>query len=78
MTTLTSYAAIQARNRGVLVQSLKAIIGRPGDTVLHVGLTGSPPACGAEKSYRTFEDIPEESDPCSCGDPTHWFIKYEE
>lgn len=32
--------------------------------------------CGSEVAYQTFEDIPKTDVPCSCGDPTHWFVKY--
>ena len=34
--------------------------------------------CGEKVVYRTLEDMPTESVACTCGDPTHWFIKCEE
>lgn len=35
-------------------------------------------ACGGKVIYQTFDDIPCESVPCSCGNPKHWFVKYME
>ena len=34
--------------------------------------------CGCWSVYETFEDIPNESVPCSCGNPKHWFVKIKE
>jgi len=34
-------------------------------------------ACGERVVYRTVEELPEGSVPCSCGDPTHWFVFVE-
>lgn len=31
--------------------------------------------CGAREAYKV-EDIPQHSLPCSCGNPSHWIIKY--
>ena len=33
--------------------------------------------CGHSIVYRSLSEIPEESVPCSCGNPNHWFIFYE-
>lgn len=33
--------------------------------------------CNHSVIYESSIDIPVESVPCSCGDPAHWFIKYE-
>jgi len=32
--------------------------------------------CGEVKEYQTENNIPVTSDPCSCGHPKHWFLKF--
>ena len=32
--------------------------------------------CGSEISFKDCNDIPNESLPCACGDPKHWFLAY--
>lgn len=34
--------------------------------------------CGSSIIYRTYDELPDTSVPCSCGNPNHWFIKYTE
>ena len=34
--------------------------------------------CGYTMEYRTYDDIPEKSVLCSCGNPEHWVIRYSE
>ena len=34
--------------------------------------------CGNSITYPDVEDIPMEDIPCSCGDLTHWFVKYDD
>ena len=34
--------------------------------------------CGGKAMFKTWDDIPNESVPCPCGDPIHWLIKYED
>lgn len=34
--------------------------------------------CGSKVEYATEYDVPYKSAPCSCGNPRHWFIKYDE
>ena len=34
--------------------------------------------CGEESVYRNAKVIPSRDEPCTCGDPTHFFIKYGE
>ena len=34
-------------------------------------------SCGHMASWIDTECVPFESVPCSCGDPTHWFVKYK-
>jgi len=34
--------------------------------------------CGANAIFNKAEDWPAEDLPCSCGNPNHWFIKYED
>ena len=62
----------------VLVDSIKrkikeaGILRRNYEDVLVVELRD----CGGKESYKTWDDIPNESVPCPCGNPTHWLIKY--
>lgn len=61
----------------VLVDAIKKEIRRRGplkrryDIVLGLSLS-----CGSGVSYKTWDDIPNKSVPCPCGNPTHWLIKY--
>jgi hypothetical protein len=32
--------------------------------------------CGERVEYQTFEDIPDEDVPCTCGNPNHWFVRH--
>jgi hypothetical protein len=32
--------------------------------------------CGCITRYTAFDDLPWKSEPCGCGDPTHWLIWY--
>jgi hypothetical protein len=32
--------------------------------------------CGKSISFKKYEDIPDESMPCTCGNPKHYFIRY--
>jgi hypothetical protein len=32
--------------------------------------------CGNQAVY-AFNEIPDHDVPCPCGDPTHWFVKYD-
>ena len=32
--------------------------------------------CGEVIQWESFDEIPSESIVCSCGNPSHWFIKY--
>lgn len=34
--------------------------------------------CGGKASYKTWDDIPDESVPCPCGNPNHWLIQYKD
>jgi hypothetical protein len=34
--------------------------------------------CGHVTRYIAFDDFPSTSQPCSCGDPNHWLIRYTE
>jgi len=34
--------------------------------------------CGERLVIQTEADFPAESVPCPCGNPKHWFVKYEE
>lgn len=49
-------------------QGKKGVIGSPFITVTM--------PCGNTAEYETFEDIPEQDAPCSCGDETHWFVRH--
>ena len=62
----------------VLVDAVKEQIRENGrlrrnyDAVLEIELEG----CGGKASYKTWDDIPDESIPCPCGNPNHWLIRY--
>jgi len=64
----------------VLVDAIKGqireggILRRNYDAVLGIRLKD----CGGEASYKTWDDIPNESVPCPCGNPNHWLIRYED
>ena len=45
----------------------------PKKPILRIGM-----ACGESVIYESYEDIPLVDTLCSCGDKSHWFIKYEE
>ena len=35
--------------------------------------------CGKKlifKTYKSLREMPHEDVPCTCGDPTHWFVKH--
>lgn len=34
--------------------------------------------CGNSIAIATEQDVPLEALPCSCGNPKHWFVKYQE
>jgi len=77
-----AYYGIQANNKKVLIWSLKDKVEElkrggmvhfnPDLPLLQITI----PPCRHSVTYRSFEEIPEESVPCSCGNPNHWFIKY--
>lgn len=73
-------AAIYADSRDVLVEFVRKSMAAhegPIDQALVVSFEGE--GCFTHyKAYSTIADIPEASDPCTCGDPTHWFIKYRD
>ncbi len=43
------------------------------DVVLAIDL-----GCGHSATYKTYDDIPETDVPCSCGNPKHWLIRYQD
>lgn len=77
--------AIQATNRQVLVVAINQYAdsnyfdGTEGKVYLHVSLSGEKIGCeGCSADYATEADVPYHSVPCSCGNPKHWLIKYDE
>ena len=77
--------AIEATNRQVLVERIKLLVdsgfldGKEGEPYLHVELSGEGlGCCGCSADYATEADVPEHSVPCTCGNPKHWLIKYDE
>ena len=83
---LEEICAIKATNRKVLIDTINAYITdtgfftkHPDAIYLRVALTGGKIGCaGCSADYKTEFDVPEHSVPCSCGNPKHWLIKYEE
>ncbi len=69
--------SIWAQNREALVTFLKETAARNGN-VLAADVTFEflPLPCGNSFHARGLDGIPYESVPCTCGDPTHWFVKY--
>jgi len=83
--TFGEICAIRATNREVLLAHINAFIdwdffkGTKEKPYLHVELSGEQLGCdGCSVDYATEADVPYESVPCSCGNPKHWLIKYEE
>jgi len=82
--TLGEICAITATNRQVLVDGINARMGgwidaHPEASYLYVSLSGEKLGCpGCSADYKTEVDVPAHSIPCSCGNPKHWLIKYEE
>jgi len=37
-----------------------------------------PMPCGEVYTLLDIMDLPENDLPCTCGNPTHWFVKYKE
>jgi hypothetical protein len=33
--------------------------------------------CGSEYAIESTDDLPTTDLPCPCGNPNHWFVKYE-
>jgi len=76
---------IKATNKKVLIDAINAFVDssffiKHSDAVyLHVDLFGEQLGCsGCSADYKTEADVPDCSVPCTCGNPRHWLIKYEE
>lgn len=70
----SKYVGVRAPNREAIISyigSLSIDVSEPAILLVVVD------PCGARREYPTVEDIPAESDPSTCGNPNHWFIKYE-
>uniref|UniRef100_A0A6H2A0P6 Uncharacterized protein n=1 Tax=viral metagenome TaxID=1070528 RepID=A0A6H2A0P6_9ZZZZ len=83
--TLGEVCAIQAKNRQTLIAYINAFVGssffdgKENKTYLSVALSGSQLGCeGCSANFATEADVPYQSVPCSCGNPKHWLIKYEQ
>ena len=61
-------------NKQTLVDHLKNQFGVPLPMVELV----IQMSCGHQVTYKTKDDIPDTDVPCPCGDPTHWFIRYQD
>jgi len=77
--------AIKATNRQGLVDKINTLVGsdwfdgKEGAVYLRVELGGEQLGCeGCSADYATEADVPEHSVPCTCGNPNHWLIKYDE
>ncbi len=77
--------AIKGTNRKVLIENINSFVnsdwfkGQDGASYLHVELSGEQLGClGCSAEYKTEADVPEHSVPCTCGNPKHWLIKYDE
>lgn len=62
----------ETAGRDVLADYLRSLVDGCPDIVLSLDLP-----CGEHYECKDYEDLPYESVPCTCGDPGHWFIKYE-
>jgi len=83
--TLGEVCAIEATNRDALIAFVNNFVdsawfdGKEGKTYLHAELSGEQLGCeGCSVDYATEADIPRNSIPCTCGNPNHWLIKYDE
>ena len=77
--------AVLAPNRQALIATINNLVdsaqlrGGEGKVYLHVELAGKQLGCeGSSADYVTEVDVPYQSVPCTCGNPQHWLIKYEE
>jgi len=59
-----------------LVDLIKHLNKRMGILHKNYVLEVSLEPCGGRAEYKTWDDIPNKSAPCPCGNPTHWLIKY--
>lgn len=82
---LGEVCAIKATNRQVLIDAINQYVNSSffdgqGDTpYLHLEIAIKQQGCeGCSVDYKTEADIPYHSVPCTCGNPNHWLIKYEE
>jgi len=77
--------AVKATNRESLIDTINLFVdspffdGKRDSVYLHVELSGEQWGCeGCSADFATEADIPYNSIPCTCGNPNHWLIKYEE
>jgi hypothetical protein len=75
--------AIEGANRQALIDNINNHIlhgwieANPSAVYLKVSLLGDGLGCpGCSVSYKTENDVPEHSVPCTCGNPVHWLIHY--
>lgn len=56
--------------------SIESPIGRDGPILINpqLPLVKIEMECGEVAVYRSLEALPEDSVPCSCGDPEHYFV----
>src|SRR5271157_2393910 len=61
-------------HRGSALDSLEAARGSivPGVPYFKISIS----SCGSTYEIKTRADFPQEDVPCSCGNPTHWFVKH--
>jgi len=77
--------AIKATNRQTLIDAINEYVnssffnGTKDKNYLHVELSVEQLGCeGCSADYATEADVPYQSVPCTCGNPKHWLIKYDE
>lgn len=82
---LGEICVVKATNRQALITAINQYVdsfffdGTENRHYLYIELSGEQLGCeGCSARYATEADIPYHSVPCSCGNPKHWLIKYEE
>lgn len=71
--SLSREAAHRVLRREILYQQRSA--GCKWDENGNMSMTFTMP-CGKVIHFNDIDEIPMADVPCSCGDPTHWFVKY--
>lgn len=68
------YSTTKETARDIFIQNL--IINTDGKVMENYPFIFIDMPCGGKYIANTPNDFPTEDVKCSCGDPTHWFVRY--